>query len=791
MFAAIPFLSARRFGGRVAFVRAAALVGSIVASAVVTQVPLLAPSQHAQAAAPFDVSGWAPWWQASTALANFNQHAGQFGELSPFFFSATAADTIISSSSSSQVSAYKIAALAQGKPLVPTIVDGTSARVMALILSSPSARTIHVNTIVSFVVDGGYDGVDLDYEQFAFADGSSTWATTKPNWAAFIQELATALHNAGKTLAVSVPPVGTNESNYWVYDYPTLGANVDRIRVMTYAYTTGSSPGPIAPIDWVSRAMDAAKLATQSSSKIVMGIPLYGTDWVTGIDGSCPAVILAGMKLTTKSYTTASFPALAQKKGVYPTWDAVRQERTFSYVDSIGGYDGNGFPVRCNVGHTAYYVDPDGVYARIKLAKDKGIGGAAFWALGNDDADTWKAIDAAMYGQDNPGYAPLTPDVVAPPGPPMDASLPGRYVDTRAGGKTIDTLLAGNGVRPAGSTLVVPIAGRGAVPTDATAVALNITAIGVGQGFITVYPCGTKPATSNLNVRAGQVISNSVITSLSLSGAVCIFNQSATHLIVDVFNVLSTSAFTPLATPARLLDTRALPTVDTQMSNLGAMKAGDTLEVPVAGRGGMSPTAKTAVLNVTVDGAASSGFLTVYPCGTRPATSNVNFVVGSTLPNAVVTALSPAGTVCVYAAGATHVIIDTFGELSLGSYTPVSPPARLLDTRPLPTVDGQFSGIGIRASSSVLALKVGSRAGLAAVPAAVVLNVTVDQPATSGFITVYPCGSLPPNASNVNFAAGQTLPNLVVTAVAADGTVCIKTSATAHIVVDVFGSLSL
>ncbi len=771
-----------------ALVCAAALIASVVTN----EVSVVSPQRQAQAVAPFDVSGWAPWWQASTALANFTQHAGEFGELSPFFFSATAADTIVANGGLAQLAAYKSAALAQGKPLVPTVVDGTSAHTMAAILADTSARDTHVNTLVNFVVSGGYAGVDLDYEQFAFADGSSTWPATKPNWASFIVQLAAALHTAGKTLDVSVPPVGTVESDYRVYDYATLGANVDRIRIMTYAYSTGANPGPLAPIGWVSRAMDAAKLFAPAS-KIVMGIPLYGTDWVTGIDGSCPAIIPTDMKLTTKSYTTAAFPALAQRKGVVPSWNSVYEERTFSYVDSIGGPDLGGFPVRCNVSHTVYYVDPDGVYERVALAKTKGVRGVAFWALGNDDANTWAAIDAAMYQWPNPGYAQLTPNVVPPPDPPMVASLPGRYLDTRPGEKTIDTLYAGGGVRAAGSTLEVQIAGRGAVPADATAVALSVTAIGVGQGFITVYACGTRPATSNLNVRPWQVISNSVITNLSATGSICIFNQSATHLLVDVFNVLSSDTLHAVATPARLLDTRALPTVDGQMSNLGAMKTGDTLEIPVAGRGGMSPTAKDAVLNVTVDGAAMSGFLTVWPCGSpRPTTSNVNYVQGSTLPNAVVTALSATGTVCVFSSGNTHVIIDTFGELSLSNYTPLALPARLLDTRSgLTTIDGQFNGDGIRSVNSVLQLQVGSRAGLGAAPSAVVLNVTVDQPATNGFVTAFPCGTAPPTVSNVNFAAGQTLASLVVTAVAADGTVCLRTSTKTHLVVDVFGSLAL
>ena len=81
-------------------------------------------------------------------------------------------------------------------------------------------------------------GIDIDYEQFAFADGRDTWATTRPNWVAFVEELAGALHADGRTLTVSIPPVydagQTDSSGFWVYDYGAIVEHVDRIRIMTY-----------------------------------------------------------------------------------------------------------------------------------------------------------------------------------------------------------------------------------------------------------------------------------------------------------------------------------------------------------------------------------------------------------------------------------------------------------------------------------------------------------------------------------------------------------------------------
>lgn len=67
------------------------------------------------------------------------------------------------------------------------------------------------------------------------------------------------------------------------------------------------------------------------------------------------------------------------------------------------------------------------------------------------------------------------------------------------------------------------------------------------------------------------------------------------------------------------------------------------------------------------------------------------------------------------------------------------------------------------------------------------LNVTAVLPQGPGFLTVYPCGSLRPLASKVNYFAGQVVPNAVLAKIGTDGKVCIFTLAATHILVDVNG----
>ena len=117
--------------------------------------------------------------------------------------------------------------------------------------------------------------------------------------------------------------------------------------------------------------------------------------------------------------------------------------------------------------------------------------------------------------------------------------------------------------------------------------------------------------------------------------------------------------------PARLFDTRTDPgtsTIDGQGLGAGLLAAGSVTEVQVAGRGGVPNAATAAVLNVTVTGPGGAGYVTVYPCGSdRPTSSNLNYIVGQTVPNAVITKIGTNGNVCFYTQSATHLIIDVNG----------------------------------------------------------------------------------------------------------------------------------
>ena len=250
-----------------------------------------------------------------------------------------------------------------------------------------------------------------------------------------------------------------------------------------------------------------------------------------------------------------------------------------------------------------------------------------------------------------------------------------------------------------------------------------------------------------------------------------------------------TTDYVPLA-PARLVDTRIdHATVDGLQAGGGQREIGSTLEVSVAGRGGVASDASAVTLNVTAVDSAADGFVTVFPCGEeRPTASNVNVSAGATVPNAVLSRLGADGKVCVFVSQPMDLVVDSAGYFPpTSSYKPANP-ARVLDTRAQGvTVDGQQQGEGIRAAGSTTEVQITGRAGVPAEATTAALNVTATEADGPGYVTVFPCGSPRPLASSLNYTAGGTVANLVLSKIGADGKVCLYTQLGTHLVVDVGG----
>ncbi|HSB84655.1 MAG TPA: hypothetical protein VLD86_00025, partial [Ilumatobacteraceae bacterium] len=68
------------------------------------------------------------------------------------------------------------------------------------------------------------------------------------------------------------------------------------------------------------------------------------------------------------------------------------------------------------------------------------------------------------------------------------------------------------------------------------AISMNLTSDqAAGSGFVAAFPAdGNAPPTSNLNFVAGTAVANAGLVKLSPGGALNVFVNTATHVIIDV-----------------------------------------------------------------------------------------------------------------------------------------------------------------------------------------------------------------------------------------------------------------
>ena len=119
--------------------------------------------------------------------------------------------------------------------------------------------------------------------------------------------------------------------------------------------------------------------------------------------------------------------------------------------------------------------------------------------------------------------------------------------------------------------------------------------------------------------------------------------------------------FRPLD-PIRIFDSRSAYTGLNESTSGRRIAADQVVRIEIAGERGVPASAQAVSVNLTATDATSATYLTVYPCGTRPATSNVNIVASQFVTaNGAMVKLSAGGDLCVYSKTAVHLIIDING----------------------------------------------------------------------------------------------------------------------------------
>lgn len=305
------------------------------------------------------------------------------------------------------------------------------------------------------------------------------------------------------------------------------------------------------------------------------------------------------------------------------------------------------------------------------------------------------------------------------------------------------------------TTFEVDVTGHAAVPDEAVAAVVTITAVPTAEpGHVTVWPSGrARPNVSTLNTRPDRVVANSAIVPLG-DGRLSVSSLRPGGVVVDVMAVFvpATSAaegrFVPIES-RRLVDTRT-------GTPSGALSPGGSLRVALPS--GVPSDATALIANVTSVRELGPGHLAVRPAGSDAVDSSILNVDGSgrAVAASVIVPVSDDGFVVDSYAGG-HVVVDVVGWFTgpsapssdEGLFVPIDP-TRLVDTRRAP---GRIHAGGT--------IEVAPPTGEAA---AVVTNVTIVRPDRRGHVTAYPARTALPSTSTVNTSSwNHTIANFAIT----------------------------
>lgn len=348
------------------------------------------------------------------------------------------------------------------------------------------------------------------------------------------------------------------------------------------------------------------------------------------------------------------------------------------------------------------------------------------------------------------------------------------------------------------------------IPATAQAIVGNATVVNPSAaGFITIWPDGQpRPPVSNLNFSAGQAVANAFTVGLSSAGNLRFYSTTSTELFADIIGYFAPPAvnglyYHPLPKPIRLFDTRApIPGFPACEYLSQQLTAGNELakQARITCDGITIPSDAQAIVgNATVVGPAGTGFITLWPDDqVKPFVSNLNYVTGQVVPNAFTVRLSNAGQFRAYSSQNTDFIVDIAGYYSPSAvdnngngllYSPLLKPIRLFDTRaPIPGFNAcEYLNQALIAQTELAKLARITCDGVA-IPAnaqAIIGNATIISPVANGFATLWPDGQARPPVSNLNYTAGQIIPNSFTVGLSSAGWFRVYSWATTDLAVDV------
>lgn len=346
---------------------------------------LLPSFANAALSAPFEISGWIPYWRSATGTAEFLTHLDAFKEINPFGYTVKSDGTLkdeMNLALEPWPSITKLLHLKQIR-IIPTVMWSDKAA-MHRVLGNPELRAYHVSQIVNAVYANDFDGIDIDYE--------AKYAETKPYFSLFLKELYRAM---GKkwvmcTIEARTPPDSLRDIPYapaYANDYAVINNNCDRVRIMAYDQAsvdrklTAATSEPYVPVadpKWVEKVLVLAEKSI-SKKKLMLGVATYGYEFKVTPFGNGYNYALQW------AFNPRYALELALSGGIVPERN-IAGELSFTYKATTTATTDSSFNI-------LWWSDAEAIKDKIDLAKRHGIRGISVFKIdGGADTNIWTVL---------------------------------------------------------------------------------------------------------------------------------------------------------------------------------------------------------------------------------------------------------------------------------------------------------------------------------------------------------------------------------------------------------------
>lgn len=239
------------------------------------------------------------------------------------------------------------------------------------VLTSASTRSILINQLIERIQAIGADGIVIDLELMS--------SSTGPSLTLFMQELYPKLHALNKLVVMAV--MARTPSTTWLnrFNYHDLAQSVDYLHIMTYDYHS-SSPGPMAPLEWMNQVIQYTQSQGVDLHKVLLGIPYYGADWwaINPTDPFDPNSYSKANRQSRGLYTLDGPDPNSSSDDIIGAMDQLAQYNAVLQRDTTDPYFsytvGNEF-------HQVYFDDAASWDAKLSLLAQYPLGGIGAWSL--------------------------------------------------------------------------------------------------------------------------------------------------------------------------------------------------------------------------------------------------------------------------------------------------------------------------------------------------------------------------------------------------------------------------